>query len=239
MKSMIHAGLVLLLFSCSKKETTAPPVVPKTDCRISSAHYFNGTLDFMYTLSYNDQGKISKLVYDGPSAYVKTFTYSGNLIYINISAQGTTATDTISLNSSGSINTHKEITGQSVYNTSFSYDAGGQVISSTTQQDNNAPATTDYTFTNGDLTNTSTAILKDTTVYDLSKPAVIGNLDDFNQLIYYGSFYFTNKHLKQSFSSWPYHYNFTYTYDDEGKITSVASNDGTITETFEFIYDCN
>ena len=238
MRSIIPLILLLLLFSCSKKESTAPPIMPKTDCRISSAHYFNGTLDFRYTLSYNDEGKISKLVYDGPSAYVKTFTYTGNMIYINISAQGSGATDTISLNGSGLIATHKERTAQSVYNTSFSYDAGGQIISSTTQQDDSLPVTTYYTFTNGDLTNTSSSLIKDTTVYDLSKPAVIGNLDDFNQLIYYGSSYYSNKHLKQSFFSWPYHYQFTYTYDDDGKITSVVAVNGTVPETFEFTYDC-
>ena len=108
---------------------------------------------------------------------------------------------------------HKETTDTAVYNTTFTYDANGQVVSSTTQQNNLPAVTTNYTFTNGDLTNTSVGGMKDTTVYSLDKPAVIGNLDDFDQLIYYGATYYTNKHLKQSFFSWPYHYTFTYAYD--------------------------
>jgi YD repeat-containing protein len=216
----------------------APVVPPKTDCRIASANYSGGALNFTYTLFYTDDGKISKLVYDGVSAYVKTFTYSGNMIYINLNGIHS-ATDTISLNSAGLMVTHKETTDTSVYNTSFAYDANGQVVSSTTLQDNLPPVTTNYVFMNGDLTNASVGRMKDTTVYSSDKPAVIGNLDDFDQLIYYGASYYTNKHLKQSFSSWPYHYTFTYTYDEDGKITSVVSNDGTAIETFNFNYTCN
>jgi hypothetical protein len=237
MKLIAPVALIMLFFSCSKKESPMPPVIPKTDCMISSANYASGTLNFTYTLTYNDGGKLSKLVYDGLSAYVKTFTYSGNMIYVNIDGINS-ATDTITLNNSGLITIHKETTQQSVYNTTFSYDPNGQILSSTTQQDNNPAVTTNYTFTNGDLTNTSSGTSKDTTVYSLDKPAVIGNLDDFNQLIYYGSSYYTNKHLKESFSSWPNHYNFTYAYDQDGKITSVVSNDGTVSESFNFTYEC-
>ena len=238
MKPGVVFILIILLSSCSKKESNLPPVVqPKTDCRIASANYSGGALNFTYTLTYNNDGKISKLEYDGVSAYVKTFTYSGNMIYINLTGINS-ATDTITLNSAGLMLTHKETTDTSVYNTTFAYDVNGQVVSSTTQQDNLPPVTTNYTFTNGDLTNTSAGGMKDTTVYSLDKPAVIGNLDDFDQLIYYGASYYTNKHLKQSFSSWPYHYTFTYTYDEDGKITSVASNDGTAIETFNFTYEC-
>jgi len=238
MKPGVLLVLICFLFSCSKKESNMPPIVPlKTDCRIASANYSGGALNFTYTLSYNDDGKISKLVYDGVSAYVKTFTYSGNMIYINLNGLYS-ATDTITLNSAGLMVAHKEMTDTSVFNTTFAYDANGQVISSTTQKDKLPPVTTRYTNTNNDLTNTSVGSMKDTTVYSLDKPAVIGNLDDFDQLIYYGASYYTNKHLKQSFSSWPCHYMFTYTYDDDGKITSVVANDGTALETFNFTYEC-
>jgi hypothetical protein len=238
MRLRVPVFLMLLFFSCSKKENNMPPIVPpKTDCRIATASYSGGSLNFTYTLTYNDDGKLSKLVYDGLSAYVKTFSYSGNMIYININGINS-GTDTITLNSAGFMIAHKETTDTAVYNTTFAYDANGQVISSSTQQDNLPPITTNYTFTNGDLTNTSAGGMKDTTVYSVDKPAVIGNLDDFDQLIYYGSSYYTNKHLKQSFSSWPYHYTFTYTYDDEGKIMSVVANDGTANESFIFTYEC-
>ena len=238
MKPGVTLILIILLFSCSKKESGMQTIVPpKTNCLIASANYSGGALNFTYTLTYNDDGKISKLVYDGVSAYVKTFTYSGNMIYINLNGVYS-ATDTITLNSAGMMVTHKETTDTAVYNTTFTYDANGQVISSTTQQNNLPAVTTNYTFTNGDLTNTSVGGMKDTTVYSLDKPAVIGNLDDFDQLIYYGASYYSNKHLKQSFSSWPYYYTFTYTYDQDGKITSVVSNDGTALESFNFNYAC-
>jgi YD repeat-containing protein len=234
MRLIVPAFLILIFFSCSKKESNAPLVIPsKTNCRIASANYSGGALNFTYTLTYNDDGKLSKLVYDGVSAYVKSFTYSGNMIYINLKGIHS-STDTITLNSAGLMIAHKETTDTSVYNTGFAYDANGQVVSSTTQQDNFSPVTTHYTFTNGDLTNTSVSGMKDTTVYSLDEPAVIGNLDDFDQLIYYGAAYYTNKHLKQSFSSWPYHYTFTYSYDEDGKITSVVSNDGTAIESCKF-----
>lgn len=238
MKPGVIFLFIILLFSCSKKDNNMPPVVqPKTDCRIATAAYSGGVLNFTYTLTYNEDGKLAKLVYDGVSAYVKTFTYSGNMIYINLNGIDS-ATDTITLNSAGLIAAHKETTDTAVYNTTFAYDANGQVITSTTQKDNNPPVTTNYTFTNGDLTNTGVGALKDTTVYSLDKQSVIGNLDDFDQLIYYGSSYYTNKHLKQSFFSWPYHYTFNYTYDVEGKIISIVANDGTANESFSFTYEC-
>ena len=238
MKLIAPVVLVVLFLSCSKKDSLiARPPVP--DCRIVSAHYTGGQLEFTYNLSYDSNGRLSKLTYDGPTAFTKTFSYSGNFIYINMVAIDYSATDTIALNTAGLIATHKETTKDTVYNTVFSYDANGQVISSTTQKNNIAPVTTYYTFTNGDLTNTLSGNLKDTTTYAPDKPAVKGNLDDFNQLIYYGSFYYKNKHLKDSFSSWPYHYNFTYTYDEDGKITSVVSNNGTISESFSFTYECD
>jgi YD repeat-containing protein len=238
MKPGVILVLIFVLFSCSKKENNMPAVVqPKTKCQIASANYTGGALNFTYTLTYNDDGKISKLVYDGLNAYVKTFTYSGNMIYISLNGVHS-ATDTIMLNSAGLMATHKETTDSSVYNTTFTYDANGQVVSSTTKQDNLLPVTTNYTFTNGDLTNTSVGGMKDTTVYSLDKLAVVGNLDDFDQLIYYGASYYTNKHLKQSFSAWPLHDTFTYNYDTDGKITSVVANDGTGLESFNFNYDC-
>jgi hypothetical protein len=238
MKSILTAIFILLIISCSKNDSPAPPVKP-TSCRIATATYHGPAYTFTYTLTYNDSGKIIKLLYDGPTAYVKTFKYSGNMIYMSLNAAGSNqATDTVSLNGFGKIATHKEITSQSVYNTSFLYDAGGQVISSTTQQDNNPAVTTNYYFTDGDLTNTSSAASKDTIVYNPGKPVVIGNLDDFNQLIYYGSSYFTNKHLKQLYLSWPSHYDFTYSYDADGKIVNVESNDGSVSESFSFTYEC-
>ncbi len=234
------AVLVLLVcfLSCSKKDSQVP-ATPKTNCRISSAYYSGGQLSFTYNLSYNADGKISKLTYDGPNAYVKTFTYNGNAIYINYAGVAFSATDTIMLNSAGRIATAKDVVKDTVYNTVFTYDAGGLVQSSTTQITGSAPVTTNYEFTNGDLTNAGPGHIRDTTTFLTDKPAVIGNLDDFNQLIYYGSSYFTNAHLKKSYSYWPFHYDYTYTYDEEGKITSVTSNDGTVSESFSFTYDCH
>jgi hypothetical protein len=238
MKRIVPVVFLVCFLSCSKKDSQVP-APPKSNCRISSAYYSGGQLSFTYTLSYNADGKISKLTYDGPSAYTKTFAYSGNSIYINFAGVSISATDTITLNSMGRITTHKETVNDTVYNTSFAYGASGQVTSSTSQFAGQAPITTNYVFTNGDLTNAGPGNIRDTTTYLLDRPAVIGNLDDFNQLIYYGSSYYTNAHLKKSYSSWPFHYDYTYTYDDEGKITSVVSNDGTVSESFTFTYECN
>jgi len=234
MKLPIITCFALLVVSCSKKETA--PVNPKVTCRIATATFTGSSYTFTYTLNYDDSGRLIKLVYDGPSAYTKTFVYSDKMIYTNLAGINS-AKDTIILNDAGRIASITESTTGSVNKTSFAYDANGQVYSSTTQKDNNLPVTISYLFTNSDLTNTITGGVKDTTTYSPDS-AVIGNLDDFNQLIYFGSHYFTNKHLKTGYSGTPFYYTYSYTFDAEGKITNINSSDGHSTETYAFTYLC-
>jgi len=236
MKSPYLPVLLVILFSCSKSNSPAPTPTPTPTTRIASVDFQSALYSATYTLSYDSNGHITKLVYDGPSAYTKSYAYEGKNIYMKtVGVKG--GTDTVNLNDQGLMAEHRE-TGQGfTVRTVFNYDAQGIVQNSVTKTNNLPLDTTRYFFTDGDLTNTLDGGLRDTTVFDQSKLAVPGNFDDFNQLIFFGSHFYTNKHLKTSYSVATARFHYLYQYDTKGNIsTAEIRNDTSSVSTWTFHY---
>ena len=237
--SLFIISLIIFFSACKKDKGSSTPTPPVHSCKIATATRLSNSTKVTYTLSYDDSGRISQLVYDGQDAYTKKYSYKGNMIYIDVAAGANSSTDTITLNSFKLISTHKETVPQAVYNISYNYDRSGILISSTSQQDNYPPSTITYNFINGDLTNTTSEGITDTTTYFSDKTSVIGNLDDFNQLISGGAFYYKNKNLKKSYHYGNMIFNYSYSFDSDGKIISVLSNYGATSDTTNFTYTCH
>jgi hypothetical protein len=230
---------VLFTSSCKKNKTIDSPTPAGKACKIASATLTSASSSVTYTLKYDDSDRILSVAYNGSDAYTKHFSYSGKLIFVYTDAAVNSSTDTITLNSEGSISNIKETVPNAVYNYVYTYDANGVLIKSSTQQDNYPPVTLNYMFNNGDLLYTSGSDgSKDTLSYYNDKPAVVGDPDQFQQLSYFGAYYYKNKHLKKSEDSDPYHFTYSYSFDSDGKITSVISNYGTTTDTLSFNYTC-
>ncbi len=235
---LASAFAAILTPGCKKNKTDLQKTVGNA-CKIVSAIRTSASSSVTYTLTYDDSGRISRLNYNGTDAYTKHFSYAGKLIYVNTDAGVNSSTDTIALNNAGFISNIKETVPNAVYNSGYTYDANGILTKSTSQQDSYPAVTLNYTFSNGDLLYTSASDgSKDTSSYYSDKPATIGDPEQFYQFSSFGAYYSKNKHLKKGLDSDPYHFTYSYTFDSDGKITSVISNYGQTSDTLVYKYSC-
>ncbi|HMH23847.1 MAG TPA: DUF4595 domain-containing protein [Puia sp.] len=205
-----------------------------------SETYSNTSSQVGFALTYGSDDKLSKVIAstDGITSLTKTYTYSGKKIYIATDVGANSSTDTVTLNDAGMVALDKLTTNISVFITTYSYNSNGELQSVVTQQDNYPPSTTVYTFLNGDAVKLVTGTDTDVLGYDLNKLSVLGDLNDFHQLYYLGAFYLKNKHLVTSSKDDPNSVTYSYTYDSDGKITSVIYVNGSITTTRTYTYTC-
>lgn len=250
-KAFSFSVLILFFFSCSKNDSTpesvpAPPVTPTNPvapakvCKILAAAEVGGNGDTVakYTYQYNSDSKLRGSLYTGSYSDTVSYSYSGKTIYRSVAAGINSSVDTITLNDAGFEVHDKEVVGTSVYMTDFVYDVNMQLKTFTQQQDSYPPISSSYTFTNGDVTLITNGAFQDTLVYDTSKLAVSGNLDQFNQLLGQGAMYIKNKHLliSESHGSTT---KYTYVFNGEGNISSMNIGTGNNSETINYTYDCN
>jgi hypothetical protein len=173
--------------------------------------------------------------------YTKHLSYKGDSIISYIDAGVNSSTDTIVLNSFGLIGTDRQVISYNgaVYNTFYTYDAYGELISSSNGPNTN---TVDYTFTNGDNIyqkyNSQGSISIDTLSYYNDKPLVPVDFPQYDQYLFYGAYFYRNKHLAKSYQSAPYHGEYTYNFDANGNITNLYSDFGIGKDTLHFTYLC-
>jgi hypothetical protein len=227
--------LCLVLFSCSKTSNT-PPATPVNKCKIIGASEVSSTGIVLgtYTFTYNSDGKPSGSIFSGPYADTVSLRYSGDTIYRAVAAGINSSVDTITINGGGLILKDKEVVGSSVYITDYVYDASQEL-----QTVSDLANVTHVYFTNGDQTLSTEGSFSDTLVYDLTKTAVTGNLDQFNQLLSLGAMYIKNKHLLVS-ESHGSTTQYQYTFTSEGNISTIkilSANNSSATITYT--YDCN
>ncbi|MEO9022741.1 MAG: hypothetical protein ABI237_05795 [Ginsengibacter sp.] len=237
MKPLFFISLIIL-FSACKKDKSSVPQLPSY--KITAVTRIGRSINSTYKLSYDGNGRISQVVCEGPYAYTNTYSYKGDNIYIkgDVPKVENSHKDTITLSSFNLISTRKVTIQQSVYHASYNYDGSGKILSLTAQQGNYTFPAINYTISDGDITNTISQGITDTSTYYMDKVSVSGNLDDFYQLINNGSFYFRNKHLKKSLQSGNNKTDYSYAFDSDGKIISVISNYnfGAAPDTTNFTY---
>jgi hypothetical protein len=236
-RSFLFASFGFLLFSCSKKSST--PVKPVQVCQIVSASQIQNSNQTDFTFTYNSDGKISTEVVSGPYGYTKTFTYKDKNIYIATAAGVNSSTDTVTLNDAGMVILDKEVTNNAVYKITYSYNAAGELQTYTEQQDNYPPVSAVYTFSNGDATQIVSGQLTDTVGFDMNKLSTSGDITRFSQLLSFGgALYLNNKHLVISTKDGVNNIKYNYSFDSDGKITSVNTVNGNSTSTINYTYSC-
>jgi hypothetical protein len=247
-KYIFLGSLLLAFISCAKNAQpplTPPPVTPvtpptpvvtATNCKITGAYVVaNGDTSNAYTFTYYDDGRM-KTCLNSAGIYSDTvsFTYNGKTIYRSVAAGINSSVDTNTINDSGMVVHNKEV----IFLNNFTgisdwvYDANQQLKTFT-----QSGITTNYFFTNGDNTLNAQGIYQDTLLYDLSKPAVMGNEDWFNQIMQYGAMFIKNKHLIATERHGNY-VTFTYTFRPDGNIASTITTAGNYTSTKFYTYDC-
>ncbi|HLA58182.1 MAG TPA: hypothetical protein VK622_05460 [Puia sp.] len=244
-KRILPGIFLLYMFSCSKNSTITPntpptPVVPVVNCKITNASVVSGTGVTIgnYSYQYNSDGTLAGSLYAaGIYSDTVSYKYNGKLIYRSVAAGINSSVDTITLNDAGMEALDKAQIGASVYLTTYSYDANGLLKTFTQQQDAYPPISASYTFTDGDNTLTTNGADADTLVYDVNKTAVMGNMDQFNQLLSFGAMYIKNKHLIKEEHHGAAVY-FTYTYTPEGNIATAKIVVGNNSQTISYTYDC-
>ncbi len=106
-----------------------------------------------------------------------------------------------------------------------------------------APDTTTYYFTDGDLTSTVAGGSTNNYTYYPDKPEQPADLSFYDQIISQGALAYENKHLTKSYSGSSFDQQYTYTFDTGGRILSITDNymngqtSGTIT--YYYTYGCH
>lgn len=235
-----YSGIFLFfMLSCSKNNTD-PPVTPVSNCKIMAASVVTGSGLTLgnYSFQYNTDGTLAGSLYAaGIYSDTVSYKYNGKLIYRSVAAGTNSSVDTITLNDAGfEIKDNAQI-GSSVYLTNYTYDAKGLLATFSQQQDAYPANIASFSFINGDNTLIINGTHTDTLVYDITKPAVMGNLDDFGQLLQYGAFNIKNKHLLTEEHNGSGHF-YTYTYTPEGNIATLKISVGNNSQMVSYTYDC-
>ena len=243
----LASSFFILMISCSKKNQSIPAPLVK-NCRIASATVSKGTgtKATSYTFQYDGDGKLIENTYSGLYNDTMRFSYSGNMIFSTFSSSIYSSFDTIKLNAWGLIEYQKESGTDATYLTNYTYNANMELQILIVHQDPYPSDSIFYSFTNGDATSKSEGPTTDSMTYDLSKPAVEGNMDEFNELLSNGALFIKNKHLITSVK----HYNsaspasnsvttFNYEYTPEGNISSIQETSGNSLQVINYVYNCN
>lgn len=237
MKTIIPLLIIAILSlfvspSCSKKSSS-----PAQTCQIITVTDQQGTGSTTYNVTYNNAGQISTEQYSiSGVAYNRVFTYIGNIEMLSTSDGTTTVIDSITLNSDGLILSDYNTNQSNITVTTYTY-SGTEVQKAVQVVNGGAPTTTVYTFTNGDLTN-STGSPSITYTYN-TKASEAGDYWQIVQLIDYGASFVKTAHQLAGYAYTGAVENVNYTYDNTGKITEVTGTSGTSVENITYQYSCN
>jgi len=231
----------MTLASCHKSSQAgaAPP-----NCQLTGITVTSGSTTATYQLDYNSAGKLATVHFADPGgSYTKSFTYSGNLIVAHTVSTSNT-TDSVFLNANGDIDSMRSYNGNGNLTTSiFSRNGSGQVVQSLTRFSSNTTATTTFSYNGGDIA--SQYYPTDTLNYSYytDKTTVTGDYLLLPQWLNYGAAYQTVKHLFKGFSSAKITQGISYTFDGDGKISSLTVNTNSLgnvsAQVYQFTYQCH
>ncbi|MBS0029292.1 hypothetical protein ACTJJ0_15180 [Chitinophaga sp. 22321] len=262
---LLHCILLLPLFitaGCSKgHDNPAPP--PDKNCRIATATSKSGAVTVIYTLTYDNDGRISKISTDDLSKSRSLFNYAPGILSRDTYSDNWNGQQTGQLraevNSMGlpTLITEKQYDytpiGQPLklsvtITTTFEYNSQGELQLSTQKKVfANAPAgnsniTSSYTWANGNVvkqedTGGQTSIFE----YYTDKPTQKGDPVAFQNVMNYSVNPYKNKNLVKSLSNSTMIINVNYEYDETGKIntTSLTATSGTNSQEIRYQYSCN
>ncbi|WP_142687972.1 hypothetical protein [Chitinophaga polysaccharea] len=258
---------VLLLSACilagCHKDDNGPAPPPDKNCRIAVATSKTGATTITYTLSYDNDGRISKISMDD---FYKTH-YQFNYVQGQFTRDGysdhwngqLTSQLRAELNSMGLPTSIVEKrydytpSGQppklmSTATTTYEYNSKGELQLSTLKEEyiarpaNNTTSTTTYTWANGNVVKQEIAGGSAATFeYYMDKPAQKGGAVSFDNLMNYGVNPINNKNLIKALTDGATIINVNYNYDETGKIktTTLSGSTAAASQEVRYQYSCN
>ncbi|MEZ2444589.1 hypothetical protein AB6805_22845 [Chitinophaga sp. RCC_12] len=252
----------LIIAGCGKdKNRPTPP--PDKNCRIATIATKSASTTTTYTLSYDNDGRVSKMVSDDFYKTSYIFNYAPGLITRNSYSDHwngqLTAELRAELNSMGLptliVRKGYDYTpaGQPLkletkYTFTYEYNSQGELQLSTekyeyfTNPASNSTTTTTYTWANGNLVkDEATGGATSNYEYYTDKPMQKGDPSAIGNLINKGISPIKNKNLIKSSSNGTVVINVNYEYDETGKIKTAALTGNTAANSSEmrYQYSCN
>jgi hypothetical protein len=225
---------ITTLIGCKKDKDEAR----KPDCRIITATPTPTSSGDPFNISYNSEGKISTLSQDMD---VTTFAYSGNTVIATTNTSGTFARkNIITLNADGlatNVRTETNTSGTDWTNQAFEYSGTEIIKATTTSSGGGTPSVSIVTWSNGNLVSITSGSSTTTLDYYTDKPAQTGDYLSLAQLVAGYQIYRTKNAIKSILSGSSIN-NFDYSFDGDGKITSLIAT-GASNTTYSYQHQCN
>lgn len=239
----IPRPLLLLLFiatwlSCGKDDDSEIPETEAT-CRISHAENPYREIE----ISYNSEGRIRQIIDSQLGHY--TYAYSGNTIVIDVEESTGPKKITLTLNDAGLVINRKTELGPGVFSSAvFEYN-GSQLISSHNTYSDGFEVSFTYSWSQGNLQSifTDGNLVKEFEYYT-DRPVSVGDYSLFEEYFIHAEHpvYRNTNLLKSSITHFGQEIeisNYEYTFDADGKITSIVQTRGGAIITTQYNYECN
>lgn len=230
---LIAVIFTVALVSCKKDDA------PKPSCRIITATPDASAAGYLtYNFSYNSEGKLSSSTI-GTST--NTFAYSGSTVVETSTTGGVFSyKNIITLNANGmasNIRTENDETGTNWSNQALEYNGTELIKSTSTNSSGGAATISAITWSGGNMITVTSGSSTSTIEYYTDKPAQTGDYLSLAQLAAGYEIYRTKNAIKSILAGSDIS-NFNYTFDADGKITSVAIV-GTSIVTYTYQFQCN
>jgi len=224
---------LILVFSACKKDNDEKK---KPTCRIititpsPSGNAFN--------ITYNSEGKISTI---STGNDITTFAYSGNTVIGTTNTSGVfSSKKIITLNANGmatNVKTEFNSSGTNWSNDLYEYSGTELIKATSTSSTGGTPSVSTLTWSNGNPVSATTGTSVTTLDYFTNKPAQTGDYLDIAQLVVGYRIYKPKNAIKSLLNGTNIN-SFDYTFDSDGKITSLVATGATNT-TYTYQYQCN
>lgn len=231
-KLTIGMLLLCLTISCSRNKNDAPEPSEPT-CRIITVS--GGGINF--NITYDTKNRITKVT-SGNTA--STYQYNGSTVVVLTTNSGSFhSKKTYTLNSNGFvINKRKENNeaGTIWDNAEFLYNEGTQLIKTTiTNSSGDIPTMYTYAWVNGNMTPPGSSAHE----YYMDKPQQLGDFFYYQGLFEHdGMKVYQSKNALKSVTIGSTNVSITYANDQDGKITSMTVQRGTLADIANYQYQC-
>jgi hypothetical protein len=219
---------IISIFASCKKDS-------KPDCNIITITPSSGDA---FNFTYNSDGTVSTM---SSGTDITTFAYGGNTVIATTTSSGTFSSKKIvTTNANGmatNIRTEHNMSGTDWNNDALEY-SGTQLIKSTsTSSSGGTPSVSTYSWTNGNMVSSTSGSSVTTIDYFTDKSAQEGDYLHIAQLVAGYEIYRTKNAIK-SITSGSSITSFSYSYDGDGKITSLSAT-GSSAIIYTYQHQCN
>ena len=228
---------LLVLCACRKDKKSAP-----ASCSIATMILNSGAATAIYSFSYNNEGKISRIVskdeevvfdYAG-SEYVISYLTAGKMRQQNtvkMDAQQRPVESLVRIFKADGTFDAEVITCE--------YNTKGELVKQVSKKDKQPAVTTATVWADGNCTAISNNTQSVALEYYTDQPVQQADIFRINQLLLQGFVNVFNKNLAKSLKSGASITQFAYAFDAAGRVTTATAVSGANTETRSFQYSCD